>query len=507
MDKYELFNSYFEDTLTPAVSEIPPDYIVKSVNPSKKSLNRIFTGLALSTVTVNLWCLNYILPFFGFILSVIGLRSLRKESRWFFGCYVLTVIRALRFFAILTVEPTVYGSVLDDISFLLSCFEICTIFIYLFLLRKAIGTLQQKAGLIPDTKRVTVLILWYFIICVLGLMEYSGTILALCWIIGYAFIIRSLYKLSKETEETGYVAEAAPVKISDRALACIIACTVAVTCFGANLLFGKYEMKWETKDTAEHTEVQEIKELLISLGFPSHILEDLTAEEIKECEGATEVFTEITDKPVNKGRQVTKTYSYSSGNVYQYTDTVYDVKELRITGIAVKLPGEPDTWKLIHHFEWTVNPGFYGTEAIKLWTMDGRYKDWRDKTTATGRLLYDRDGITYSAPYYSLGKETYTSEFNALTGGGSSRDTFAAFSLPDKGERQRGYLTYQIEEVDKYSIVSSYINYTHQLFPFTFPVRTALENTMSGRWGDWDFRTVQEALQFDTYNGKAEPLS
>ena len=504
MDKYELFNSYFEEALKSPASEIPPDYIVKSISPSKKSLNRIFTGLALSTVSLNLWHLNYILPFFGFILSIIGLRSLRRESKWFFGCYVITLIRALRLFAMLTVSSTVYSSVLNDIALVLSCFDICTVFIQLFLMRKAIGTLQQKAGLVPDTKRVTVLIVWYLLICTLALMEYTGTVIGIGMIAVYPFIILSLYKLSKETEETGYAAEAAPVKISDHALACLIACTVAVTCLGANLLFGKYEMKWEVLDTAEHTEVQEIKEQLISLGFPSNILEDLTAEDIKECAGATEVFTEITDKPVNKGRRETKTYSYPSGNVYNYTTTVYDVKELRITGIAVRLPGEPDTWKLIHHFEWTVNPGFYGTEAIQLWTMDGRYEDWRDKTEATGRLLYSRDGITYTAPYYSLGKEIYTSEFDALTGGGYSRDTFAAFSLPDKGERQRGYLTYQIEALQDDCLVDSWINYEHQLFPFTFPFRTALENRMNGMWDNRAFRTIQKALQFDTYNGKAE---
>ncbi|MBQ7117789.1 MAG: hypothetical protein IJN88_06220 [Clostridia bacterium] len=506
MDKYELFDAAFEEALKGCVAEGPPDYIVKNVTPSKKSLNRVFTGIALSAITLNFWGLDYILPFIGTILSILGLRALRKENKWFFGCYVITVIRALRLLALFAVGSTVYSSELRDAFITVSYFSIPVMFVYLLLLRKGLSTLQHKAGLIPDTKRMNILILWYVLLCILALLQYEGYILVWVMLIAYIFIIRNLYKLSKDMDETGYAVEGAPVKISDRTLTCIIVASVAVICLGANILFGSYDMKWEVQDTAEHTEVQQIKEHLISLGFPSHVLEDMSAEEIKECEGATEVFTKSEDHPVNKGRKVTKTYYYPSGNVYNSTSTVYDVKELRITGVAVKLPAETNTWKLIHHFEWTVNPGFHGTEALQLWTMDGRYDDWRDKTEATGRVLYSKDSITYTAPYYFSGKQTYTSAFNAMFNAGPSRDTFAAFSLPDEGERHRGYLTYEIEEVEDGRIVDSWIHYAHQKIPFMFPVRTALESRMQGRWDDKAFRTVQDALQFDvdTPSGNAE---
>ncbi len=506
MDKYELFDSYFEETLKNRVTEIPPDYIVNSVTPFKKSLNRVFTGLAFSALTLNFWCLNHILPFVGTILSILGLRALRKENKWFRGCFVLTNIRAVRLFALLIVNSTIYSSSLNDIALTLSVFDMCLMLLFLLLLRKGISTLQQKAGMISDTKRITALILWYVFLCLLAFMEYTGFILGWGMVIGYIFIIRSLYKLSKETAETGYAIENAPVKISDRALALILITTAGICCLSANLMFSRYDMNWVVKSDTEHTEVQAIKEHLISLGFPSHVLEDLTAEEIKECEGATEVFTDVNDRPLNKGRKVTTTYTNGSGNISNYTTTVYDEKELRITGIAVRLPTETESWKLIHHFEWTVNPHFYGTESIQLWTSDENNKGWRDKTEVTGRVLYSKDGISYTAPYFSLGKEIYTSD-NIFFGKRTANDTFAAFSLAENAERQRGYITYEIEEIEDGWLVDSWINYTHQQTPFQFPVRTAAETRMSNNLNESGaFRTIQDALQFRASGEKAEEI-
>ncbi len=506
MDKYENFNTNFEEMLKSRVTEVPPDYIVESVTPFKKSLNRVFTGLAFSALTLNFWCLNYILPFIGAILSILGLRALRKENKWFCGCFVITCIRAVRLFALLIVNSTIYSSSLNDMAIALSVFDMGMMLLFLLLLRKGISTLQQKAGMISDTKRITVLILWYIFLCLLAFIEYTGFILGWGMIIGYIFIIRSLYKLSKETAETGYAIENAPVKISDRALACILITTVGICCLSANLMFSRYEMNWEIKSDTEHTEVQEIKEHLISLGFPSHILEDMTADEIKECEGTTEVFTDVDDHPLNKGRKVTKTYTNGSGHITNYTTTVYDAEELRITGIAVKLPTERESWKLIHHFEWTVNPHFYGTESIQLWTSDENSKCWRDKTEATGRVLYSKNGVSYAAPYFSLGKELYTSD-NIFFGKRTANDTFAAFSLPENAERQRGYITYEIEEIEDGWLVDSWINYTHQQTPFQFPVRTAAETRMSNNLNDYGaFRTIQDALQFRASDEKAEGI-
>ena len=82
------------------------------------------------------------------------------------------------------------------------------------------------------------------------------------------------------------------------------------------------------------------------------------------------------------------------GNTTVYS-TVYDVKELRITGVAVKLPGERERWKVFHHFRWVADPGWWGTEAIQLWPAWNLEMGWSQDKAVTGRLLCERDGRTW----------------------------------------------------------------------------------------------------------------
>lgn len=496
MNKYELFDSYFEETLKNSVKEIPPDDIVKNVTPFRTSLNRVFTGLAFSALTLNFWALNYILPFIGAILSILGLRALRKENKWFVVCFVITCIRALRLFALLMVNSTVYSTYLNSFAVAVTLSDILLMLLFLLFLSKAVSTLQIKAGITPNTKRISVLILWYIFVCVLAFIEYTGFIIGWGMVIGYIFIIRSLYKLSEEAEETGYAVENSPVKISERVLASVLVFTVFLCCIGANLLFGRYEMNWTAQSTTQHTEVQQIKDQLISLGFPSHILEDMTSDEIKELEGAEKIITSSDDRPINSGRTVQRVYESSTGKTTVYQSTVYDVKELRTTGIAVRLPDKSEAWMLIHHFEWLVNPGFYGTESIQLWSQIDSINSKRNSGKVTGRVLYSKNGVSYTAPYHSLGDEKYTYS-NVFFSNQFADNTLATFSLPHNAERQRGYLMYKIEDYKEDQIVDSWINYTHQQLPLQFPVRTAAETRMSNNLNESGvFRTIQDAIQF-----------
>lgn len=77
--------------------------------------------------------------------------------------------------------------------------------------------------------------------------------------------------------------------------------------------------------------------------------------------------------------------------------------------MAVQLPGERETWMVFHHFLWTTDPGFYGTEAIQIRPAYRSIPEgWSAAGDVTGRVLYDRDGQTFAAPYASLGAQTFT---------------------------------------------------------------------------------------------------
>ena len=215
------------------------------------------------------------------------------------------------------------------------------------------------------------------------------------------------------------------------------------------------------------------------------MLQDLTAEDIAACDGALRVVTDVHDHAVDNSEK----------------------EPLRITGVAVELPGQRERWMIFHHFLWTADPGFYGTESIQLWPAQHLSKGWESAGALTGRVLYDKDGTTYTAPYYYLGQQTFTSE-SIFWGEQTSTDLFAAFSMPETGENYRGYVAYPVAKLRDGYIMDSWFNYTHQRTALQYPAMTAMEFQMSGAWdGNGPFRTIQDAPQFYPTEESAELLS
>lgn len=73
----------FEALLAQSVDELPPEEIVADVTPWRRAMERVLFGLALCMVTLNFWCLNYLLPAIGTVLLLLGFRALRRKTR---GC-------------------------------------------------------------------------------------------------------------------------------------------------------------------------------------------------------------------------------------------------------------------------------------------------------------------------------------------------------------------------------------------------------------------------------------
>ncbi len=489
----------FEALLENTVPEFPPEDVVAEVTPWKKAVDRVLVGMALTAITLNFWCLDYILPAIGTVLLLLGFRTLRYENRWFGSCFWVSVIRAAYFFPSLILNTTiVHGDVYASaIGTVLTAANLLLLLVQFVCLWRSFISVQEKAGLPPHAGGAVALIVWYALMCLLALIEYSGLIIAGLMLVGYIFIIRSLYKLSKELDEAGYAIKTAPIKITDRSIVISLALLLAVGSACGYAFGGSYPMEWTEIDSTEHDNVGEIKAQLLSLGFPEHVLNDLSAEDIAACEGAMQVVVDVTDEPMNDGRVVT-TESLNGDGVRQiYQDTVYDVKELRITGVGVQVADERERWIIFHHFLWTTDPGFYGTEAIQLWPV---YRDisegWHSAGDVTGRVLHDNDGKTFVADYYSLGTQTFTSN-SIFWGEQSSTDVFATFSMPHDGSNHRGYVAYPVDEVQDGYIISSWFNYTHQKSWLQYPAMTAMEKRMTYGWNDAGaFKTIQDALQF-----------
>lgn len=172
--------------------------------------------------------------------------------------------------------------------------------------------MQEKAGLPQRAKAAIVLLIWYGIMIILGVAQYAG-LLVFVLLIGYVCIIRSLYKLSKELAEAGFVIKTAPIKVAEWKVVAGVLTIVIMGISCGYLFFHSYQMDWKPAVAKEDAKVSEIKEHLIEMGFPKNVLE----EDILACEGALRVVMDVSDHPVN----------------------AYNRKELRLTHIAVELPG------------------------------------------------------------------------------------------------------------------------------------------------------------------------
>lgn len=271
-------------------------------------------------------------------------------------------------------------------------------------------------------------------------------------------------------------------RLPDRWLALGLAAVLGLGCLCGYRFGSRYPMDWQPRDAAETQETEAIRDHLLSLGFPEDVLRDLSAEDLAACGGAMQVIVDTIDLPMNPGREVVTHY----GNSLNYR-TVYDVKELHVTGVGVEVPGERDTWILFHHFRWQVDPACRGTEALQLW-LAGREDrgGWDMAGPITGRLLCDRDGQTFTAPYAYLGCPSEARSYEA----------YAAFSLPQEGEDCRGYLCYPVTAREGVSGFGSILHYTHQTSWRQYPARTAMAERMRNSWlGSEAFRTQGASLQ------------
>jgi hypothetical protein len=369
---------------------------------------------------------------------------------------------------------------------------------------KALLAVKEKAGLEPRAGSAVALILWNVLICIWGLLSIPANLfIAIILLAIYICIIRSLVKLSKELDEAGYCISGAPVRFTDRVIVLALTLALLIGCACGYIFFNRYPMEWSPVSQDETEEVQEVKEHLLSLGFPEHILADLTEEDILACKDARRVVVQKALFPVNEGRQVTERQAHGILHIY----TVYDQEELQITGVGVELAGQREQWKLFHHFQWVIDPGFYGTEAIQLWPAYRNGKGWMSSGEITGRVLYNDGDQVYAASYFSLGNETYTSN-SIFWGEQTSTDIFAEFSMPRAGENHRGYVSYTIKEAQDGWIVDAWINYTHQTTWLQYPAITAKQKHMTSGVGDtYVFKTVQDALQFYPTEEDVRPLN
>ncbi len=449
----------FDIMLENSFSDALPKDVVKGVTPWKKGVNRVLIGLIMSTVMLNFFCLEYILSAVGTVLMLLGFRTLRNDNKYFKACFVLSALEAACCF-----QSLVLGSVLSDgkeavtkVTFALTVLRAVIMISELFCFWRALVNVKATANLPKKATPALVLLICYVTVCIFAIINFNYPIAVAVLLAMYLVTIFSVYRLSKELDTAGYTVEPACVKVSDKWIVSTVCVLLAVGLTLGYVFGGGYEMKWESADMSTASDVQKIKNDLENLGFPNDVLADLTSQEIISLDGALEVVSKVCDKSM--------------------TYTELEKGTLTVTTVAVKVPYEIEKWTVIHHFAWRNGTKFFGTHSLQIWPAYQRSDDgWLSDGEMTGRVLYESDGKTFTAPYHCLEEKTYTAGGSLFSQVGT--DTFAAFSLPKNSENCRGYVMYSILKDGDTDFFSSWLNYTYQKRTFQYPVKSAMQQRL-----------------------------
>lgn len=515
-DIRKLNDSDFDLLLQNTLAELPPDDVAQEVTPWRTAMNRILTGLGLTSITLNFLCLNYLLPAIGVLLMLLGFRALRQENKWFRVCWHLALFRAACCYPTLILNATIYQTEFagSPAAVLVSILSLAATLAQMLCLWLALRCTQKKAGLEPQAGGAVAMLFWYAALIPLSLIGNLGWIIGILVVLAYALMLRSLWTLTDALDEAGYTVTPAPVRVNDSTLTAAVTVSLLAGILCCYLFCRTYPADWQPFLQEKNAQTEEIRAQLESLGFPSYILDDLTTEDLLACRDAKRVVVDVEDFPMNHGREVVTTEPYSDYydenkdlRIITHIRTVYDQKELRVTGIGVELPGEREEWRIFHHFQWIIEPPFRGTEGILIWPAYQNGEGWHPGEGPSGQLLYSENGKNFSCPFHSLESGSYTSS-SLFFGEHTTQSIRVGFSLPGRGENKRGYISYTVKEAQDGWIIDSWFNYTHQQSPFQYPVCTAVSAGISVSPGEFaPFRTIQDALQFFPNDNPLEPLN
>lgn len=387
MDKRDQNEQAFE-TLLAENLPAPPETVVAGVTPGHRALRRVLWGSALCTVTLQVSGLQYILPTVGLVLLLLGFRALRRENRWFCagfrlcGAWFACAAAGLALRA--AIAPETASSWL---GYAAAALELAVF----FCLWRGLDAVQRKAGL-PSGKSAAALFFWYVLLVALTFARPNvGWLFAAVILAAYLCVLRSLFRLTRVLDESGYAVRPAAVRVPDGWLAAGLTAWLAA-CIACGYLFGgSYAMDWTA--LPPQGAYAEERAQLAALGFPEDVFADLSEDDLAACRGALRVLP-TSDEPVDWG-------------------------------------------------------------------------DW------TGRVLYDRGGAANAAPYASLGNVTAAySSFGTLV---TQTNGIAAFSLPNRGENQRGYVACRVRTPAETPYLRIQMDYVHQKTWLQYPVEPSAE--------------------------------
>lgn len=234
----------------------------------------------------------------------------------------------------------------------------------------------------------------------------------------------------------------------------------------------------QERQTALGTNLWGLNYLLPGIGLVLMLLgfRLLWREEIEACRGAIQMVVSVQEFDQKGG------FCRSSGS-----------NPLCITGVRVKLTGEPAGWMIFHHSLWNTAPPFHGTAAIQLCRYTSRMSCGAPPERSPAGFCTIGTGRPSRRPTTLWRRIHPPYGYQGIYG---QRDIFGTFSLSTAAQHGRGYVVYAADEIphaEYRNVPDSRFNYSYPYRFLQYPAKTALENRMSDHGA---FRTVWSDLRY-----------
>ncbi len=493
----------FDELLREDAAALPPP-ADGEITPWRTAMDRILWGMGLTTITLNFLWLDVLLPAIGAVLLVLGFRTLRRENaplRWGYRLSLLAL--AIRFAGdVLAALPVDVGNTLAYVHIPV------TLALYVCLWRGMVGVSRAAGAEKPAAPAAGAMAVFYAALTALALIGLEGWLLVLPLLALYLFLLRSMVRLSRSLTDTGYAITAAPVRLSDSAVLWGALGALLAAVLLAMFLGQRYPMDWQPRQDAPQDAA--IRQSLLDKGFPSYVLDDLTAEEVSRMAGTVRVYRQVErlysdtdyrtittthymsdpDRPLVFDRTITDVDGEGERH-YTYVYRVYDTLEQTMTHVAVELPEEDGVRRYIyiHYLTYAAPPSPY-TEMLELWPTWQTQGDWFPGGHVSGRVLCERNGTAQAAAFHTL--ESGSQQVSDLFGTRQTQRITAGWSFPRNAEHARAYVFYDALRGQDGWVIESWANYVCQTAP-VYPFRDAAALWHS--YGSDAYSLRQTALQ------------
>ena len=469
----------FDDLLREDAAALPPP-AAGEINPWSMAMTRVLWGLGLITITLNFLYLDVILPAVGGLLLVLGFCTLRRENTPLRWCYILSLASlavrgACIVLAALPVETGLAPAYVN-----IALLQV----LYVCLWRGMVGVSRAAGEEKPAATAAGAMAVFYAVLTVLALIGVEGWLLVLPMLVLYILLLRSMVRLSRSLADTGYAITAAPVRLPDAAVLWGGLGVLLAAVLLAMFLGQRYPMDWHARDDAPQDET--IRQQLLTKGFPSYVLDDLTAEEVSRMAGAVRVYRQVErlysdtdyrtittthymsdpDRPLVFDRTITDVDGEGERH-YTYVYRVYDTLEQTMTHVAVELREQDGVRRYIyiHHLTYDTQPSPRLTEALD------QFRDsWAPGGAVSGRLLCERSGGEQTAPFYSLTGGSH--QITDIFGTRWEQQITALWTRPAHAAKIRAYVLYDALRGQDGWVIESWANYVCQTAP-VYPFRDA----------------------------------